>query len=406
MQIHRKKLQISLIVIALFFGNNCFYLLPVSSYWGFLAAIAIIMLFIVRKVNTLDTSARQRTAFMYIVSVVTVLSMMYTYVAGLQSLSQAFMKYYPYIFGILIGVPLAREAGTNKMVLSTIKVFMLIMLIIYWIQALLYPRINLLYLELIQRDGSVRNMWGEIWFAVTGLICLNDFLHTSVSKAKLINFVSFLAVSMYLVKVIQSRSLLLAYLAAFTTLTTVILYQKFINTRARYVFLLLMGLILAIVGILTIRYAGITIQSSIDINESSSMVRAGAYNYYWDLFKNHAVTGIGLMKNQAVNGFAQYGVSQNYFIDDIGVVGYIAQFGVVGILSAIAMFCIMLRGVKTSLSISILVLIIFILPFNFMQSSNTDIILESLLLGCVFQGCAQIREAGPSGERKALIKGL
>ena len=93
--------------------------------------------------------------------------------------------------------------------------------------------------------------------------------------------------------------------------------------------------------------------------------------------------GIGFIRNQRINGLAQIGVNNKLFIDDIGLVGCLAQFGILALVLQIKWIYEMvlkLKKYKQPLYIAIFAYILGIIPFDCLLNMDNGIVLVFIVL--------------------------
>ena len=103
--------------------------------------------------------------------------------------------------------------------------------------------------------------------------------------------------------------------------------------------------------------------------DAGLLVRVEAYSYYFNQFLTKPLLGMGLIDPNAsitnyylVAGIRANGLSQ-YYLDDIGILGFINQFGLVGI-------CLLIYLIRTM--------------FQFIFEDKNQIIIENLMLFIVY----------------------
>lgn len=224
-------------------------------------------------------------------------------------------------------------------------------------------------------------------FLLGFLLLLNDFFYSGRKKSQIYYLVCLLIVGYNIIFINQSRSLLLALLIS----TGVFLYRHFIsiikNWRGKISWYLLIGIITILLIIWVLFYFKEVVASSLEIGESSSIVRLAAYRYYFSLFIEHPILGIGMIRNQIQDGLAQIGVAKRYFVDDIGLIGFIAQWGVLGIIIMANWLKSIIIAIKKNGSVlgwALLSAIIVIMPFNIFFNVGYGIIYSIITLIVIY----------------------
>ena len=309
-----------------------------------------------------------------------IISMIYTVVTRIQPIRDAIVKYYPLLL-ILVTAFLSFLCIYRKKDHSTVRCGIewaaTCVGTLYALQSLIYPKIIIITNGISEVHNGIRTVSGGILLAIGFLLLLENAMDTFCFS----NLLKLLLVTYGLLFVNRSRSLLFAtFVAAIVVLNDKFKqYIKQSETSGR-IAKLIRGVILIVGAYFLVNFIGEVIGISYQMGESSSIKRIGAYKYYWNLFLQHPMFGIGYVGNQLVNGFARVGVAMGYYIDDIGIVGFIAQFGLLAVLINYVWYRYILKNIDNKSSAGIKAVITFvtiILPFNCIF--NTNAIYASLI---------------------------
>lgn len=178
---------------------------------------------------------------------------------------------------------------------------------------------------------------------------------------------------------LSSTAFLIAYLAVSCTEIFFFIWKRIYGQINRKIFIILC------VGIMLIIYASGGIQNNIRngiISEVGNQIRVYAVEYYVNIFKKNPLFGLGLVdpnyseSNYFIvhGGISELGGMNQYYLEDIGVIGFVCQFGLGGILVIYYMFkslidaTIQATGICRMQNLGILILVIVmcisLAPFN------------------------------------------
>lgn len=199
-------------------------------------------------------------------------------------------------------------------------------------------------------------------------------LITGKDRYKFIWSVILIYILWYNAVIYQSRAELLICL-----IPTVFMYLMFKRKQANIFALKYLVLILGIVFIIT---SGIFKRFIDTFSLGSSMggstrLRIEAFQYYLSYFKNNIITGIGFLDNSnAVTLAILRGPSGNRYLDDLGIIGFIFQFGLLGLIILVFIYrriiCIFLSVKDNDKKTLLCGLIILFTCMNFMSACPFD----------------------------------
>jgi len=374
--IYHRKLYFYMVIIILIFNENLFYILPNNPYWRLLSILFSVIL-IGPKIQI---SAQNKSIFNFVLCFILIgfLSLVYTVLQGLQSVSQALLRYQS-ILMIVACLPFLKHSSRfgERMIRNAIEVVVTVVSTIYIVQSMLYPKYIFITAGLSLRNGFMRTVVGSTIFAIGLLLIIGDVISTYGRKGSLKYIVAAIITGYNILFIIQTRSLNFAIIASICFCIYRTIDTKKFRGKQKIWWRLTSGAILIVIVIWSIGYVGEIIGASLSNNESSSINRLGAYQYYLQLFSQYPLFGIGMIRNQAIDGLAQAGIAMKYYIDDIGLIGYLAQYGLVGFLC----FLIWMKKVLKYLHAngdnaywSILLFLIFLLPFNCLLNMDVGVL--------------------------------
>lgn len=244
--------------------------------------------------------------------------------------------------------------------------------------------INILTIGVGSREGF-RSILGDNLIRFSSLLTLDRFFFTKNREKMLYGILT--ALMIYAIIYIgQSRSAIFAYLVSASLYIYFHKYHysfKIFFRKGFYpLFLLAGGLI---ISILLYEYIIDIVNASIALEESSSIKRQLSYQYYWGLFMDNFIFGIGLIEN-VLNKASYDGVINMLFKNDIGIVGFLAEFGIMGFIAFIILLIQILQTLSLikNLKYSIICMQFFMLIlFNFPLNVCDILIYFIFFLVCV-----------------------
>lgn len=368
-----------LIFLILFLNENAFYLVSNTSFCQPLSFLLCIVLIMYTGIK-INKDNRDIFKFSVCYIIVAMISAIYTVVTNMQSIEQAFIKYLPCMNTLFCVSFLSSNTYRKTILRNNIISLGTSISIVFILQSILYP--NVIFVNaVLYRDGA-RIMTGGVFFAISFIVTLDSIFRFEKKKK---NVLCLLLTAYNIIFVNQSRSVILAIIFS----TGVYILCCFTDTRvgrnfnskiSRQLTIICVSIILAI---WLFSYVRNLFYSSYSIGESSSIKRLQAYEYYYGMFCNQPVLGIGMIRNQLVDGLATIGVTKKLFVDDIGIVGFIAQWGLFGIFTFLlwirAYFSVREKS-NRQFNWAILSLLLALLPFNFMLNMNYGILYSVVIL--------------------------
>lgn len=236
---------------------------------------------------------------------------------------------------------------------------------------------------LSEREGMMRSFIGTYAMILGTLIQVWMVLFVRHSR-KIRLLIGATVTFMALVWVNQSRSVIFATFGAMM----VLVYYRYAYMLRKAGSIGRLAKLTVAVGVMfyAYQYVNEAIKSSLAINEASSVIRIEAYQYYFTKFLQYPFLGYGLTN---VNELINDGIASRLYVDDIGVVGYIAQTGLLGVLCVfffVKNYIDAMRkiaGMEQYLFISFAAILILLLPFNSLLSTDSTIIYVVYILALI-----------------------
>lgn len=365
------KKNIIAVCFIILLSEHLLYTVP-NSPWFPLASIIVCACIAKGKIVILDGIRPLYKMILTIVGAYAI-SMIYTVATRIQPIRDAIIKYYPLLLVIAVfflSFLCIYRKKSHAIVRCGIEWAATCVGTLYMVQSLIYPKIIIINSGISKVDDGIRTVSGGILLAVGFLLLLENAMDAFCFS----NLLKLLLVTYGLLFVNRSRSLLFATFVA----AIIILNDKFgqyitQSDASGKIAKLIQGGLFIIGAYFLINFVGEVFGRSYQMGESSSVMRLGAYAYYWNLFLQHPFFGIGYVGNQLVNGFARVGVNMGYYIDDIGVVGFVAQFGLLAILMMVVWYKYILKNIDGSSAgiKAVVAFVTIILPFNCLFNTNT-----------------------------------
>lgn len=291
------------------------------------------------------------------------------------------IRSYMLLLPILLYVPMTNigvRFGTNSLLNLMVSFSKLVSLILLF-QSL--GIINVINSDVLStRNDSMRSFIGTYAMMLGAIILFYSVLFEKQKKKwQLFIWIALNIICIFYVN--QSRSTIFALIGAFALL----LYFKYSQLIKKTGVIGNALKILAIVFVVYYSYSLVNniVNLSISSGEASSLIRLEAYNYYFSKFLSYPILGVGLSN---VNSLINDGIVNKLYVDDIGIVGYIAQTGLMGIFVVVVFVKQYLAGIKQlssnhhKLFSSIGLMIVLLLPFNSLLSTDSSIIYVVFIL--------------------------
>lgn len=217
-----------------------------------------------------------------------------------------------------------------------------------------------------EREDSVRAIIGPTLLSWAILIITNRILFKIKQPlAYKLFLVIFWAV---LIFVVQTRSQTMSLLAVFCVMILMRYYSNIKKKKSFGIYLIVLCAFLFVYYIAG--YVTHEINDSISKEEASSVMRLGAYGYYFELFLQNPLFGIGPTEAE-LNIASVNGILMKWYDADIGLVGVLAKYGIFAVI-IICVFVVKLfrickkeeRFLYSSIGLQMLLLLPFNCPLN------------------------------------------
>lgn len=323
-----------------------------------------------------------------IINVITMLISTYKY--G-QPMSLAISKY-KFVVIIFLYFPLnkiVKKIGVNKVdkIIIILAVFSAYAMII---QKFTYPQLTIIHNGNTLRNGNFRNFQIQPLVSIAIILLTNYLFYPDIkykSKTKLL--ISMIPLVYYTIYISSTRSSSIALLG--TILLIIWLNNKErINKKELKIYWNLISFFMFVILIfIGYKYSIEIIGNSVSMNESSSINRIGAINHYIDKFIEEPLFGYGLYNTSYEYGLTLTGANLRYYADDVGIFGYIFQYGLIGIVLLIHIG-ISINKIIMSLDkynknkyLGIYIYFIILLPFNILLNLDTGMLYICLFISCM-----------------------
>lgn len=407
-----KKIIKFSILLLLLFEVRFFYIinLPLNlddfnTYWDktLIASMAIfitLVIFIFRKSIEKSRPAIQ-SLFLTIIWAIEVISTSLRYNQGLMSSFRGSNFLLMILLYFILSYFLKSEEDYNYFnnIIATIS---LITSSVFCIQAFIYNSGGALFLKIYElgnsipmRNNTIRLTQPSTIISFAIIISFSRIMKKKYSSniIKMIDIFNVVISLIYLEYVCQTRALLLAVIGSMVFM----LFAKPLK-RKKLKPLYMMLLVFLLILLITSSFAGEFYQSFSNASDAGSVfARQEAISYYGDLFLNSPILGFGVI-NAAENNQLFYILhgKQGYLNStDIGILGFIFQYGIVGfiwIFSVLLSFIKIIytiykkRSIKTYLeTIGIMSYIVFTLPTLVITNSQRFILLPMSM--AIFDYC-------------------
>ena len=164
----------------------------------------------------------------------------------------------------------------------------------------------------------------------------------------------------------------------------------YINKGKISVSKLLFSLVIIPVAMVVLVKFASSISNSVAVNDGGyTNARMGGYAYYWELFRNNMLFGIGAANPDKWTPvwYLERGPQGIYHLSDVGIVGTLTMFGIlilfwfIYILLKMINLCKITVGVDRGLSLSILIMLLLAVPLNsYLDSTRVMALLLSITI--------------------------
>jgi hypothetical protein len=223
------------------------------------------------------------------------------------------------------------------------------------------------------RDGGMRSFLGTYPMTLSSLYFISRYF--CINKRNLVDLLKSLYFIYCLFSINQSRSLLFAIGVGIFF----VVFQKFYDKLKRLpktIKIIFIFIIISFLFLYLYSFIQSIVNQSIDSGEASSVKRIESYTYYWNTFLSFPLLGVGF---SIPNSLIEEGVILKLYVDDIGLIGYLAQGGIIGFLLLVYLFIIYFKVSHNIKNVSNLYYVFYtsagitfiaLLPFNCIVSTS------------------------------------
>lgn len=280
--------------------------------------------------------------------------------------------YYP-----LISIIRYISIDTTKHIFELLGIFVSLVTIF---QKRVYPDIQFL-MNIGMRNGKLRIISGSSLVVFAFIIAFSDLISKRKCRKCLLLVCALLLYDICFI--IQTRSTIFTVIV-----TSIFLIWIRINKRVMSGIIknVINFVILLIIAYLAFYYIQLVVADSIEMKEVSSIQRIGAIKFYISQLKKHPILGYGMFREDFVLGRKLTGFDYEYYIDDVGIVGYIFQFGITGFIFIVYLIIKIIANIKVISNENKIVLygiflyVIIKLPFNCFLNISSAMIYVPIFL--------------------------
>lgn len=335
MQIKKSILIVFCMLFIIFLNERLFYMGQIGSSMHVMGLLSItVTLFLVYIKAFFEQKFLFRRVVLYYI-LINIVSLVVTNIQFGQPIVLGILRY-KYIFVVLLYFPLCMmiyRVGTEKIkkLIVTLTSFLSF---VYIMQAILYPNIIFLNVNYADRFGFTR-FYDGAYFIVIGLFITISYLYANYNKSgKLKYYLAFLLQISYIVFVAQTRSSIIPILGI---IILVLLSRLSFNNVLSYFKVLAMLIIGLIILMPYITDVINSIKTDVARTDGSAQIRVQAKEYVAEKIKENPIFGTGLYNAQYEEGQWINGSIYKYYAEDIGIKGFIFQYGYVGMILYLVM---------------------------------------------------------------------
>lgn len=371
------KKKISFILFIFLFINEKFFFIIQFIDWRLLLIITSILLFINYKIKPNEIYPFKNFTYGYLILLsISAGIVYYNNISPVQTI----FRVYSLLALIITYFPLTAigyRYGPHILI-KTLIYFARFTAIILLLQYLGIT--NIIPKEVLStREDTIRSFIGTYALLLGSIFQINQLLYNSKKSLKTIGWILLCLITIIIVN--QSRSTIAALVGAIGVLIYYRYNSNKINIK-KIIFYIITGIIVCYAYI----YITSSIQESISIEEASSVKRIEAYSFYMQKFIEHPIFGVGFTD---INSLIVQGHYNKLFIEDIGLIGYLAQagcFGIIVLLILVGSYIKITKQIKGSNKIlcnSLSTLFIILLPFNLILNIDNAIIYLTFILSII-----------------------
>lgn len=329
MNIKKESIYLLVIFFIIFLNEKCFYLLDLnSSLWIYLLLIISIIL-IILNIKLILKNRYRFILFIFTFLVLNFIEICMTTLKFGQPFSLALARY-KYVFIFILYIPIS--VILKKFKIEKLKIMIInlgtLLSILYIIQAMIYPKFILFNMYYMERANRIRFYTGSYFIIISILLNFSFLLHNFKKKY----FFYLIIQIIMLIFVSQTRSSIAILFITF--ILTLLMYIKNFNWKKISKILIVIGLIIMVI----MPYISALVNSINDslFNKNSDngsiSIRIDAQKYMIDKIKENPLLGVGMYDNSYEEAGSITGSEYKYYVADVGIIGFIFQYGILGFL--------------------------------------------------------------------------
>lgn len=372
-----KRVYLFLLFLLLFIDEKFFFITQGLDWRYSMFFLSAFFYVYVKKTRKVNCSFKPFVNLYVLMLIMSAFMVFYRGVSPVDTIIRSYMLLLP----ILLYVPMTNigvRFGTNSLLNLMVSFSKLVSLVLLF-QSL--GIINVINSDVLStRNDSMRSFIGTYAMMLGAIILFYRVLFEKQKKKwQLFIWIALNIICIFYVN--QSRSTIFALIGAFALL----IYFKYSQLIKKTGVIGYALKILAIAFVVYYSYSLVNniVSFSISSGEASSIIRLEAYRYYFSKFLSYPILGVGLSN---VNSLINDGIVNKLYVDDVGIVGYIAQTGLMGIYVVAVLVKQYLTEIKQlsgnhyKLFSSIGLMVVLLLPFNSLLSTDSSIIYVVFIL--------------------------
>lgn len=383
------ELLITLIIIV---NEKYFFLTPNFGSWTYVLltlTVASIVVLLLRKCGV----TYYFKSFIFLYLFMNVISATITILEYDQPLELAISRY-RFVFFILLYFPMKYfiqkiETYNIERIIIFLAIFAALITIL---QKFTYGKVLFISNGIGLRDGQFRTYQSQIIVSIAIILLIQYLLESKKNlkfKSRIRVVLCLIPLLYYTFFISMTRSAELCLLGTILIQVIINIDSKMKSYSSKGIWQISSILILGIAVFLGYQYAIEMLRNSIDIKEASSIIRQGAIQYYLQMFIKNPLFGYGLYSNTYSYGLVITGGDLKYFADDIGIFGFMFQYGITGILIGLYLCIRVFHKIRQFVPLEknkylgLSCYFILILPFSCLLNIDIGMVYICLYLACL-----------------------
>lgn len=330
MQIKKSTFILSLVMLIIFLNEKMFYLLNNNSSIHVIALILITVLLLLVYIKPFYNNKFFFRGIILIFILINLVSLINTVFQFNQPLILAILRY-KYIIVLMLYFPMyimIVQVGLEKfkkllVVLSAILSFF------YIVQSFLYPSVIILNVNYADRFGVTR-FYDGAFFITVGFFLTISYIY----KGNLKYYIPLLLQLSYLVFVAQTRSAIIPIILIIIIIIISKVSIRNVSRNLKLIAIFVFGM-LALSPYISDVFE--SINNDLNRTEGSAYIRVMAQEYMVQKIEENPFLGVGLYHNDFQEGKVIDGSIYSFYAEDVGIIGFIFQYGLMGLIVLIWM---------------------------------------------------------------------